>query len=90
MPVYSNGPRKGTRKQVGITASGTRAREGTIAADVSRYPFGTIMYIPGYGFGRVEDTGSAIKGDHIDLLFDSHREALAWGRQWKRVKIWVR
>jgi 3D (Asp-Asp-Asp) domain-containing protein len=88
IPVYSSGPRKGQRKQVGITASGTRARQGTLAADTSRYPFGTIMYIPGYGFGRVEDRGEAIKGDHIDLHFSSHRAAQEWGRRYARVKIW--
>ena len=36
---------------------GRRARLGTIAADTRRYPFGTIMYVPGYGYGRVEDRG---------------------------------
>jgi len=81
---------KGTRdrKQVGVTASGTKARPGTIAADTTRYPFGTIMYIPGYGYGRVEDRGSAIKGDHIDLFFKRHRQALRWGRQQHTVRVW--
>jgi 3D (Asp-Asp-Asp) domain-containing protein len=88
MPVYSSGPSKGKRKKVGITASGTRARRGTIAADTSRYPFGTVMYIDGYGYGRVEDRGGSIKGDRIDLFFPSHRSALEWGRQTIKVKIW--
>jgi len=87
-PVYSSGPNKGKRKKVGITASGTRARKGTIAAD-ARYPFGTVMYIPGYGYGRVEDRGGAIQGDRIDLFFKKHKDAVRWGRQTKRVKIWV-
>ncbi|MFU8780890.1 MAG: hypothetical protein ACNA71_07680, partial [Kiritimatiellia bacterium] len=55
--VYSYGPNKGKRKVVGQTASGTQARRGTIAADTRLYPFGTIMYIEGYGYGRVEDRG---------------------------------
>ena len=88
-PVIAAGPRKGERKHVGITASGTRARPGTIAADTPRYPFGTIMYVDGYGYGMVEDRGGAIKGDHIDLYFRTHREALQWGKQWKQVEIWV-
>lgn len=88
-PVYSSGPNKGKRKAVGITASGTRAKVGTIAADTSRYPFNTIMYIPGYGYGRVEDRGGDIKGDHIDLYFRTHRKAMQWGRQKKTVKIWL-
>ncbi len=88
-PVYASGPQKGKRKRIGITASGVRARKGTIAADTSKYPFGTIMYIDGYGYGRVEDRGGAIKGDRIDLFFISHRAALEWGRQTKKVKIWL-
>jgi 3D (Asp-Asp-Asp) domain-containing protein len=88
-PVISAGPRKGVVKKIGFTSSGTEARHGTIAADVSRYPYGTLMEVPGYGTGRVEDTGGAIKGDHIDLWFDDHDQARQWGRQRKMVKIWL-
>lgn len=87
-PVYDSGPLKGRRKTVGSTASGSRARHGTIAADTSRYPFGTVMYVPGYGYGRVEDRGGDIKGEHIDLFFDRHREALEWGRRYRSVRVW--
>ena len=80
-PVYAYGPSKGKPKKVGITSSGTRAVRGTIAADTRLFPYGTIIQIPGYGWGRVEDIGGAIKGRHIDLFFDSHQEALEWGRQ---------
>jgi 3D (Asp-Asp-Asp) domain-containing protein len=87
--VYSSGPNEGKPKKVGITASGARAHSGTIAADRRYYPFGTIMYIPGYGYGRVEDTGGAIQGPtRIDLFYGSHRQALEWGRQRVPVKIW--
>ncbi len=62
--------------------------DGTIAADTSYYPFGTRMYVPGYGWGVVEDRGSAIQGaTRIDLYFSSHREALFWGRKKIEVKI---
>ena len=88
-PVHSSGPSKGKRKEVGLTASGKRVRRGTIAADTSVYPFGTIVYIEGYGYGRVEDRGGAIKGKRIDLFFPSHRRALEWGRRKVRVKVWV-
>lgn len=87
-PVYSAGPLKGKRKEVGVTASGTKAKHGTIAADISRYPYGTVMYIEGYGMGRVEDQGGAIKGEHIDLYFSTHREAQEWGRRVKKVRVW--
>lgn len=87
-PVHAYGANKGKRKHVGVTASGTNAKVGTLAADTSRYPFGTMMYVPGYGYGRVEDRGSAIKGDHIDLFFKTHKEALEWGRQQRQVRVW--
>jgi 3D (Asp-Asp-Asp) domain-containing protein len=80
---------KGKRKKVGYTASGTKARHGTIAADTSIYPFGTVMEVPGYGMGRVEDRGSAIRGNRIDLFFKKHRDAEDWGIRKKRVRIWI-
>ena len=61
---------------------------GTIAADTNYYPFGTEMYVPGYGDGMVEDRGSAIKGEkRIDLYFNSHGKARQWGRQTVEVEI---
>jgi len=80
-------PRRGERKDVGVTSTGAAARCGTIAADPSRYPYGTIMYIEGYGRGVVEDCGGAIKGDRIDVFFETHREALQWGRRRMPVRI---
>ena len=63
-------------------------RDGTIAADTAYYSFGTRMYVPGYGWGTVLDRGSAIKGpDRIDLFYESHREALQWGRRRLQVRI---
>ncbi len=87
--VVASGPNKGKRKDVGVTASGQKARPGTIAADTRHYPFGTVMHIPGYGYGRVEDRGSAIQGNHIDLFFKKHKQAVRWGRKTVPVKIWV-
>lgn len=63
-------------------------RHGTIAADTKFYPFGTLMYVPGYGWGKVEDRGGAIVGPtRIDLYYRSHAEALNWGRRKLQVKI---
>lgn len=88
-PVYASGPRRGTPKAVGITASGTVARPGTVAADPRVLPFGTIVYVPGYGYGVVEDRGGDIQGHKLDLYFNSHRAALKWGRVRKDVKVWL-
>ena len=84
----AHGPNKGKRKKVGITSSGSKARKGTIAADIRYYPYGTKMIVPGYGEGVVEDTGSAIKGpNRIDVFFKSRQDALRWGRQKLTVKV---
>lgn len=63
------------------TASGTRLCKGVIAVDPSFIPLGTRVYIPGYGEAVAEDTGGAIVGNIIDVAFDTHEEALAFGRQ---------
>lgn len=74
-------------KSDGITASGEKAIEGiTVAMDKSM-PFGTKIYIDGVGERIVQDRGGAIKGNRIDLYFDSHQEALNFGRQTKQVTI---
>ncbi|MDX9866453.1 MAG: 3D domain-containing protein [Kiritimatiellia bacterium] len=86
--VVSSGPNKGRPKEIGVTASGTRTRRGTVAADTSVLPFGTIVYVPGYGYGRVEDRGGAIKGAKLDLWHKSHTEAREWGRKTLRVRVW--
>lgn len=71
----------------GITATGTIATEGrTIAADPKVLPYGTSVWIDGKEY-VVEDCGGAIKGNEIDLYFDSHEEALRWGVQTKEVYV---
>ena len=74
-------------KSDGITASGEKAVEGvTVAADTNILPFGTKVIIDGNTY-IVQDRGGAIKGNRIDLYFDSHQEALNFGRQTKQVTI---
>ena len=63
------------------TATGTLVRHGVIAVDPSVIPLGTRVFIPGYGEAVAEDVGYAIKGYRIDVAFDSHAEALMFGRQ---------
>lgn len=77
----------------GITRSGLRAREGVIAVDPRVIPLGTKVYVespgaaPDYGFAIAADIGSAIKGNLIDLYFDTTQQALNWGRRSVRVYI---
>ena len=68
----------------GITATGTRATEGrTVAVDPRVIPLGGTIYFEGptglIGGYIAEDTGGAIKGNRIDLYFNSHEAALEWG-----------
>lgn len=77
--------------EYGITYSGVKVRKddfSTIAADPKVFPIGTIMYVPGYGFGVVADTGGAIKGNKIDLYFATKKQVYQeWGKRKVRVYI---
>lgn len=65
----------------GITATGTKATAGrTIAVDPSVIPYGTEVIINGHTY-IAEDCGAAIKGNCIDIYFNSHEEARQFGRQ---------
>lgn len=81
-PVDENG------KEIMYTASGERAEQGvTIAADWSVLPAGTIVEVDGYGEFVVHDKGGAIKGNKIDIYFESHQEALEWGVKSVKLRI---
>jgi len=69
------------------TASGTIARVGAVAVDPKVIPLGTKLYIDGYGYARAEDTGGAIKGDKIDLFFNTMDEVRRFGRRGVTVYI---
>ena len=62
-------------------ATGARATRGVIAVDPRVIPLGTHVYVPGYGYAIAADTGGAIKGNRIDLCYDSYDEAIRWGRR---------
>ncbi len=73
----------------GITASGCIIQPGDkIIAAPAKYPFGTMMNVPGYGWAKVEDRGSAIYENRLDILFGTHQEALEWGVQYLEVEIY--
>lgn len=75
-------------KSDGITASGTKATEGrTIAVDTEIIPYGTEVLVEGLGKFIAEDCGGVIKGNRIDIYFNSHEDALEFGVQERKVKI---
>lgn len=66
----------------GRTATGMKASEGrTIAVDPGVIPLGWWVYIEGVGYRRAEDTGGAVNGHKIDVFFDSHSQAVQFGRK---------
>jgi uncharacterized protein YabE (DUF348 family) len=72
----SNGP-----YSTGYTYLGLKAKYGIVAVDPGVIPLRSRLYIPGYGEALAGDTGGAIKGNRIDLCFDSYEEAMAFGRR---------
>lgn len=70
-----------------ITASGLPVDKGVIAVDPNIIPLGSIVWIDGYGYALAADTGSAIKGNKIDLFFKSESDAVHWGVKDVRIKI---
>lgn len=69
-----------------ITASGTKATQGRTVAAPKTLPFGTKLNIGGKIY-TVEDRGGAIKGNRIDVYFNSHSEALKFGVKYLDVYI---
>lgn len=84
LTAYSAGPAS-TGKSAGMpgfgkTFTGTTVTEGrTIAVDPSVVPLGWWVYIEGIGYRRAEDTGSAVKGNKIDVYYDSEAYANKFG-----------
>lgn len=71
----------------GITASGAKATQGiTIAVDPNVIPYGTEVIINGHTY-IAQYCGGAIKGKRIDIYFDSHYEALQFGKQTAEVYV---
>jgi 3D (Asp-Asp-Asp) domain-containing protein len=75
----------------GITAKGTIARDGIVAADPKVLPLGSRIRVTGAGpysgTYTVTDTGPKVTGRHIDLYLPSNAEAKRFGK--KRVTVRV-
>lgn len=86
----STGKYKG-HPEYGITFSGVKVKRdlySTVAADLRVFPIGTILFIPGYGYGVVADKGGAIKGDELDLYYETVADVYQqWGK--KKLNVYV-
>jgi 3D (Asp-Asp-Asp) domain-containing protein len=79
--AYEPGPRS-TGKSPGhplyrITATGMWAQVGVVAVDPKVIPLHTRLYVPGYGFAVAGDTG--VRGNRIDLFFETEAECIQFG-----------
>lgn len=88
---YESTGKHPSHPQFGITYSGVKVKRdlySTIAADLNVFPIGTILFIPDYGYGVVADKGGAIKGNKIDLYYDTVEEVYKhWGK--REVDVYV-
>lgn len=73
--------------QYGITYSGLRVRPGIVAVDPKVIPLGTYLYVEGYGEALAADIGGAIKGNRIDLYYESPSDVSKYGK--RTVKVYV-
>lgn len=68
------------------TSTGTRPKRGTVAVNPNIIPYGTRMYIEGYGYAVAEDTGGPrIMAGCLDVFFPSEADCRQWGV--RRVKV---
>lgn len=70
-----------------LTYVGGTVQKGIVAVDPNVIPMGSKLWIEGYGEGVAADQGSAIKGNHIDLAFNTRQEALDYGI--KQAKVYI-
>lgn len=70
------------------THSGASAQSNhTVAADLSVMNLGDWITIDGKKY-KVEDSGGGVRGDHIDIFFDTHEEVEEFGVRYGNVNIW--
>lgn len=72
----ANDPSQGTNN---TTATGKQIKKGMVAVDPKVLPLGTRIEIKDMGLFVAEDTGGKIKGNRIDIYFDSKEEAKKFG-----------
>lgn len=74
----------GTYSATGINL---KQHPSCVAVDPSVILLGSIIWVSGYGVSVAGDTGTAIKGNVIDLHFSTVAQSMAWGRRTVTVKI---
>ncbi len=85
--VTAYAPNAPDGSSTGRTSLGLPAGRGVVAVDPSVVPYGTRMWIEGYGWAVAGDTGGAIKGRKIDLCFDDYGYAARFGTRTVTVRF---
>jgi 3D (Asp-Asp-Asp) domain-containing protein len=82
---YESTGKYSSHPEYGITYSGVKVKRdlySTVAADLNVFPIGTVLFIPGYGYGVVADKGGAIKGNRLDLFYNTVQDVYKqWGKK---------
>ncbi len=63
-----------------VTATGDILQKGIVGGDRGIMPFGTLVYVPGYGVGKRADTGALVRRLRIDLGY-SDADWVSWSRE---------
>jgi 3D (Asp-Asp-Asp) domain-containing protein len=71
------------------TASGLWPEPGMVAVDPKVIPLGSTVWIQGLGTFLAADTGSLVRGAHLDVYGLSYPEALEWGVQERSVLVFA-
>lgn len=71
--------------QYGLTASGVPAVPWVTIAAPASIPFHTVIRIPGFGVGVVQDRGGAIFGNRLDVCLPTKTQDFVWGVQHETV-----
>ena len=85
--AYDAGPLDNSFEHAGTTKLGWRTRKGIVAVDPAVIPLRSLLYVEGYGLAWAGDIGGAIKGQRIDLCFNTTDETVNWGR--RKVGVYV-
>lgn len=84
---YTTAYTGGGKTFLGLTCTRKINGISTISVDPNVIPLRSLLYIEGYGYAIAADTGSAIKGNKVDVYFDTLQECYDWGTRYVKVTI---
>lgn len=73
-----------------VTSTGYTPKVGICAVNPAKIPYGSLIYIPFYGYAIAQDTGVAMRnynGIAIDVVMETYEEAIEWGIRYLEIQI---